>query len=86
MRITFHKKFRKKYAKLQKGECKQCDERLLLFEQDPFHPTLNNHALTGEYLGLRSINITGDLRAHYAEVAEGEVIFVDIDTHSNLYG
>ena len=50
-----------------------------------FHPILNNHALSGEYEGYRSINITGDLRVLYRR--EGEVvIFVTIDSHSNLYG
>lgn len=61
-------------------------ERIIIFSADPFHPTLNNHALTGEWTGYRSINITGDYRAVYRLVEEDLAYFVDLDTHSNLYG
>lgn len=50
-----------------------------------FDPLLNNHALGGKYAGFRSINITGDLRVLYKKNGEF-VIFVKIDSHSNLYG
>ena len=53
--------------------------------KDPTVSELNNHALHGEYLGYRSINITGDLRAVYEIQDEKAVKFLFIDTHSNLY-
>lgn len=86
MKIVLHKQFEKKYSKLEKKLKVQFKERRDLFLKNPFHPTLHNHALSGEYIGLRSINITGDLRALYKEQADDIVIFMDIDTHSNLYG
>lgn len=85
MKIYFHKNFTKKYAKLRLGEKKKFKERQALFLQDPFHPLLNNHALTGKYMGSRNINISGDLRAVYDVIDKDTVLFVDIDTHSNLY-
>jgi mRNA-degrading endonuclease YafQ of YafQ-DinJ toxin-antitoxin module len=42
--------------------------------------------LTGEYAGLYSINITGDIRALYEKIDESYVIFGFIGTHSQLYG
>jgi len=57
----------------------------MLFEKDQMNPVLNNHSLKGKYLGRRSINITGDLRVIYQK-NDDNVIFVTIDSHSNLYG
>ena len=55
------------------------------FKKKPFDEILNNHALTGDRHGYRSINITGDLRALFSWVEKDTVLFTDIDTHSNLY-
>lgn len=85
MTARFHRNFDKQYKKLRTPEKKKAQERLLLFLQNPFHPVLNNHPLKGKYLDYRSINITGDLRAIYKLISENEVIFVNIDSHSNLY-
>lgn len=85
MRIIFHLQFQKHGKKLNSKQRQHVSERLHLFLDNPFHPTLNNHALKGKYLDYRSINITGDLRAIYKSVNENECIFVALDTHSNLY-
>lgn len=85
MILTYHKDFKKKYKKQSKNFQEKFDDRILLFRENEFNPILNNHSLQGKYLGYRSINITGDLRALYQK--EGDtVIFVAIDSHSNLYG
>ena len=56
-----------------------------LFIEDPGHPVLRNHALTGKYQDFRSIDVTGDWRILYREEPE-RIIFVDIGTHETLYG
>lgn len=61
-----------------------------IFEQNPNHPQLRNHALSGKRKGLRSINVTGDWRALYAVEAgtknlEIIALFQAIGTHSQLY-
>ena len=84
--VIFHSSFKKQYKKLRAGEQNRCDTRLLLFEQNYSHPLLDNHPLHGKYAGFWSINVGGDLRAVY-EYVGGEIVrFVDVDTHSNLYG
>lgn len=85
MTVKLHKIFLKQYQKLRKNEKKKFKERRDLFLQDEFNPVLNNHPLKGQYGGYRSINITGDLRVIYRKRSE-EIIFVAIDSHSNLYG
>jgi len=86
MRIKLHKDFLKQYQRLRGNEKKKFKERRTLFMQDEFDPSLNNHSLKGKYLGCRSINITGDLRVIYKRNTNDEVIFVTINSHSNLYG
>ena len=84
MNIDFHKDFTKDFKKLSPKIKKKFQERLLLFEKGEFDPILNNHALKGKYRSYRSINVTGDLRAIFKREGDN-VIFVAIDTHSNLY-
>ncbi len=89
MKIVFKKSFDKSKSKLDLFVRRKLTERLLIFESNPFHELLLNHALRGEYEGYRSINITGDYRAIFAELSLWHyefVEFVEIGTHSQLYG
>ena len=85
MITSYHKDFLKKFRKLNSRQKSKFKERQILFEKDEFSPILNNHALTGEYKGYRSINISGDLRAIFRREKDS-VLFAVLDKHSNLYG
>ncbi len=59
-----------------------------LFSKDPNYLGLNNHSLSKEWEGFKSIDITSDLRAVYQEISEADetfAYFVDLDTHDQLY-
>jgi len=86
MIIGFHKNFRKKYKKLNKKTKEKLKDRLDIFLNDQYDPILENHPLKGKYADFRSINITGDFRAIYKYKSNEKCIFVDVDTHSNLFG
>lgn len=85
MTIDYHKDFIKAFKKSSPKIKKKFQDRLILFEKDSFNPILNNHALSGEYEGYRSINIGGDLRAIFRKNSE-EVLFIAVGSHSKLYG
>ncbi len=85
MIIVFHKDFTKRFKRLTPKIKENFNKRLILFKKDEFNPALNNHTLKGKYQGYRSINISGDLRAIYKN-DKVSIIFVTIDSHSNLYG
>ena len=85
MRIIFHKQFKKKYKKLSENDKRHFKDRRNMFLENPFHPILKNHALSGEYLRYRSINITADLRAIYEPIDSETALFLNIGTHSELY-
>lgn len=85
MKIVFYKNFEKQFSRLRFSEREQFKERKDIFLKDEFSLILHNHSLKGKYKGYRSINISGDLRAVYKYINQDTVIFVSIDTHSNLY-
>jgi addiction module RelE/StbE family toxin len=90
MQISFARKFKKQYEKASNKIQTAFDNRLEQFQQDQYFPLLDNHALTGQYSGSRSIDVTGNWRAIFNETIdkEGEKIitFELLGTHPQLYG
>ncbi len=85
MVIETTKAFDKQYAKLNIKIKASFKNRVELFKANPFDVSLRNHSLKGRYLGYRSIDITGDVRALYTTQGDTIIIFGFIGTHSQLY-
>jgi len=85
MVIKTTKAFDKQYPKLNLKVKNSFKIRLELFKANPFDISLRNHALKGKYLGFRSIDVTGDVRALYTTQGDTVIIFGFIGTHSQLY-
>ncbi len=85
MVIETTKAFDKQYSKLNNKLKVAFKRRVTEFKANPFDVTLRNHALKGKYLGFRSINITGDVRALYTTQGDTIILFGFIGTHSQLY-
>lgn len=85
MRYTTGKHFLKNARKLSVKQKQKLQETLRLWEADPSHPRIHDHALLGKYKGYRSLNIGGDLRLIYRQVTATQVLLYDIGTHSQLY-
>lgn len=84
--IKLHKNFIKQAAQLKPAQKKRLQAALQLFRQQPMHPDLYNHPLTGQWKGYRSIAFGGDWRANYELTDDGAVAwFVACGTHSQLY-
>lgn len=86
IKIEYSKKFVKQFARLNPKVRSQFKLRQRLWLSEPYNSQLHLHMLTGEYAGLYSINITGDIRALYQKIDDRYVIFGFIGTHSQLYG
>ena len=86
MLFTRSNKFKKNLNNLPEKIQRKTFERLNLFNVDQFESILNNHSLHGEYLGCRSINVSGDLRIIYKKISDTACLLVDIGTHSQLFG
>ena len=85
MRIIIPARFEKKAGKLDPKIQSAFRERVRLFQAEPHHPLLHNHALHGKRKHQRSINITADWRLIYEPMSRNTVRLIDIDTHTNLY-
>ncbi len=86
MRYLVSKKFKKSFDRLPQAEKRQFIERRKLFESEPYHPLLHNHALTGKLIDCRSFNVNGDIRTIFSFIDSEAVHLIDIGTHSQLYG
>ena len=65
------------------------EKRTRLLLKTPYHPQPCNHALSGRYTGLRSINLTGDWRVIFSiktTRSRTDITFQAKRTHSQLYG
>ena len=85
MIIELHKNFAKQITKLKPAQQKRLQKTLHLFLNEPNHPELYNHPLSGEWKGHRSITFGGNWRAHYIPIDENTALFVAVGTHSQLY-
>ena len=85
MEVKFHRSFLKLYEKLPAKVQRRFEERLLVFQKDPFDESLHNHPLHGPWAGFRSINVTGDYRSIYESLDGKVATFYAIGTHSKLY-
>jgi addiction module RelE/StbE family toxin len=84
MQFIYRKKFKKKFTRQTLEIQKNFFDKLEIMKDDYFHPSLNNHALLGDLLGMRSFDVTGDIRVHYINV-DNIVVFLNIGSHSELY-
>ena len=85
MEILLHRNFKKKFKKLSPKIKRIYFEKVGVFINDPFHPSLHNHSVAPQYPGWRSIDITGDFRVLFEPKKENLVLFMKIGTHSELY-
>ena len=73
--------FENKFRKLPKNLQKVAARKILLFENNPFHPSLNTHKLKGALSHFRAFYITKSYRVFFRFLKDNEVVYYDIDTH-----
>ncbi len=88
MIIERHPHFKKNYKKRIKRDrplVAKVKKRIEMFSNNPRHPLLRDHSLTGSMQGLRSFSVTGDIRIVYRELSTDHIILLDIGTHNQVY-
>ena len=87
MKIIFSKKFQKQYKKLEQKKQILVKNSLLIFEKNPLDKKLRNHALSGKFNDIRSIDVSFDLRILLQEKDDyALVVMLQVGSHSELYG
>lgn len=87
MIIRFHKTFDKRYVKLSAKLQVKVDHAVSVFQQNPFHPDLENHHLSGSMKGKRAFAVTGSYRVIFEEYEKYTIVLMlDVGTHPQVYG
>jgi len=87
MQILYHRKFVKNYRKRiapNQNLTNEFERRLKLFIENPHHPLLKNHKLTGKKSQYRAFWLTGDFRVVYEKIGS-DVRLYDVGTHNQVY-
>lgn len=85
MFVSRSKRFKKEFKKLPAKIQEQFGERLRLLLNESQHPLLHTHALTGEYRGYQSFNVTANIRAIFVIQDTDTIHLFAIGSHSELY-
>ncbi|WP_019866011.1 type II toxin-antitoxin system RelE/ParE family toxin [Methylovulum miyakonense] len=75
------KKWQKKHPEL----ISRFKDRLRLFTEQPFHPSLKTHSLSGHLKGCSSFSINYEYRLIFKFVTDDKVLLIDIGTHDDVY-
>ncbi|HEX8932502.1 MAG TPA: type II toxin-antitoxin system mRNA interferase toxin, RelE/StbE family [Patescibacteria group bacterium] len=88
MQFAFSPLFKQKLKKIKKLDKKlfaKVDKQLKIFTDNPKHPSLRTHKLTGKNENVWSISITMSIRLVYKIIDDNIYYFVDIGTHDEVY-
>ncbi len=88
MKAKFSKAVQSELAQIYKKDKKLSDrieKQIKLFKENPNHPPLRKHKLSGKIENQWSISITMSIRMVYVHIDDDLVIFVKIGTHDEIY-
>ena len=81
---SFIRAYRKRILK-NSTLVKAFEEKIIIFEKEPFHSSLKTHKLTGHLDGYWSFSVSYDCRVIFSFASEEKVILVDIGKHDEVY-
>ncbi len=86
-KVYFSSTFQKAYKKRVKRSitADRFKEKLDLFINDPYTPSLKTHKLSGHLKGFYAFSIEYDLRIVFKFIDKNEAVFTDIGKHDVVY-
>jgi mRNA-degrading endonuclease YafQ of YafQ-DinJ toxin-antitoxin module len=88
VKVSYSSTFKKSFKKKIEGKAYLSDrflQRLEIFTNNPFDPSLKTHKLKGGLSHLCSFSIEYDLRVIFYFIKKDEVMFENIGTHDEVY-
>ena len=82
-KLIYSKQFFKHYKKLSASEQNQTNKKLLIFEQDQFHPSLRTKKIKGQ-TGLWESSVNMDIRIIWYYDGTSVIALIDIGHHDIL--
>lgn len=89
MKAKFSESIQRELVQIYKKDKKlsnRIEKQIKLFKENPNHPSLRTHKLSGKVENLWSISITMSVRMIYLQITDEQVLFVKIGTHREVYG
>jgi addiction module RelE/StbE family toxin len=81
-----YEKIERRFLKQHPDLLERYQKALAVLEQDPFHPSLRLHALTGRLAGLHAISINLQYRISLElELRENEIMLVSVGSRGEVY-
>jgi addiction module RelE/StbE family toxin len=75
----------RKIQKREKSLALRIEKQIDLFEENPKHPSLRVHKLSGTISNMWSISITKGIRMAYILIDTKTALFIRIVTHDEVY-
>ncbi|MEK7397394.1 MAG: type II toxin-antitoxin system YafQ family toxin [Candidatus Poribacteria bacterium] len=88
MDLIWGSSFRRAYKKVTKSKPHLKDRiinNLMLFAENPFHPSLNTHKLSGKLRNLWAFSVDDDCRIVFSFDDDNNVLLTDIGKHDEVY-
>ena len=88
IKVSFSSSFRRAFKKRIKSNTELESRfwaKLEVFTNNPFEPSLRTHKLSGKLKDLWSFSMEYDQRIIFYFTDEGNVVFVDVGNHDEVY-
>jgi addiction module RelE/StbE family toxin len=88
MEVSFSKSFKRSFKKRIKGNANleaRFWEKVALFTNDPFEPSLKTHKLSGKLKDLWSFSLEYDERVLFYFTDDGNAVFINVGSHDEVY-
>lgn len=84
-KIYVSKRFQKTLKKLSTSSDQQLKKKLELFHQDPEHPSLRVHTLSGKMKGYYAFSINYSLRVVFQKTNTKTFLLISVGSHNAVY-
>ncbi|MDH4128340.1 MAG: type II toxin-antitoxin system mRNA interferase toxin, RelE/StbE family [Spirochaetota bacterium] len=88
MELVWDNHFKKSYKKRIADNPiikKKFIEKIKLFSENPYNPTLETHKLKGKLKELSAFSIDDNIRVIFKQVEKNVYMLIDIGTHDDVY-
>jgi addiction module RelE/StbE family toxin len=75
----------KKWCKKHPNLVEKFRQRISLFTEEPFHPSLRTHSLSGNFDRCFALSITYEYRLIFKFISDTQVLLIDISSHDEVY-
>lgn len=85
MKILLSSEFKEFFSCMDKRTQKRADKQILIFKNNPFHPSLHTEKLSPKWKGMWSFRVDLKYRVVFEFINENNILFLTIGPHDWVY-